>query len=468
MGGQNVVQIRDGETRDTLEQWYEDEMFACGYRGQPEIMRTLVARGADTVLWFQNLGLVWRPLAAGALRPPIRRGIGAAPSPNYPGTFGIAWTTVMKREVDKLGVPVLLNHRMTRVHRPDPNGPVLGIEVEAPQGIVNIRARKAVILCTGTWTDNYRMAAAWDPRISGPDTYGDGGTPCDGTLYVDSAGDGHLAAAEIGAGFSDMSFVSYLYTFLGSRSYWGWSPLESPTDWTKPNVQGGQGLSRSGRLIYVNNSGVRWVNEAVSGPSLPGYGGYIESTFVTTYLSLPQPRNVWGITDADGVAAMNWPEADIRNPNPRAGRMLDPACLAIADSLPQLAGLMGIPPAALATTITRYNGFVDANKDDDFGKPSPLFKVEKPPFFAGKLSLIRHTQRNGLRVNTKSQVLQQSDQRNGRLAISIDQEQVIPHLYAAGECGNSLGFRRPHNSLAHYVTAARIAGENAAREIPLG
>jgi succinate dehydrogenase/fumarate reductase flavoprotein subunit len=121
----------------------------------------------------------------------------------------------------------------------------------------------------------------------------------------------------------------------------------------------------------------------------------------------------------------------------------------------------------LQATVTKYNGFVDAGKDTEFGKPMPLSKIAKPPFYGAKASLIRHTQRNGLRVNSKSQVLEQSDQRDGFKPVSVDQEKAIPHLYAAGELGNALGWRRPHNSLGHYTTAARIAGENGAKETPL-
>lgn len=89
--------------------------------------------------------------------------------------------------------------------------------------------------------------------------------------------------------------------------------------------------------------------------------------------------------------------------------MFDPACIAIADSIPELAEKMGIPVAELEKTINRYNGFVDAGKDEDFGKTT-LFKIAKPPFYGLKASLIRHTQRNGIRVNTKSQVIEQADQ----------------------------------------------------------
>ena len=160
----------------------------------------------------------------------------------------------------------------------------------------------------------------------------------------------------------------------------------------------------------------------------------------------------------------------MRNPNPKVFPGFDPECVAIADTLAELATKMNIPAATFQATVSKYNGFVDAGVDEDFGKPLPLNKIQTPPFYAAKASLIRHTQRNGLRVNTKSQVLEQSDQIDGYSgvsegkSISIDAEKVIPRLYAAGETGNALGWRRPHNSLGHYATAARIAGENAAKE----
>jgi succinate dehydrogenase/fumarate reductase flavoprotein subunit len=484
LGGNNLVQQKAG-VDDDLEAWYRDEMYANEYRGQPEIMRTLVDRGADTVQWMDDLGLVWGDLSGGVLRPPVERGIRPAQSPNYAGgsgtpNSGIAWTQVWQKKLEELGVPILLNHRMTRVYRPDMMGPVQGVEVETEDGTINIKTRKAVILCSGTWTDNYRMAQAWDPRIVGPDCYGDGGTPTDGTLYVDSAGDGHLAAAEIGAGFSDMSFVSYLYIFYGARSYWGWG--EDPIDWTtNDNYAGGKGLRSRNmnweRVILVKNDGARWINEAEGDvPQVAGRGRYSEipeNPYTSAYLSLEQPRNAWAITDAAGAEAAEWPLDQMQNPNPKVGSMFDPACLAIADTLEELASKMNIPADALEETVDRYNGFVDAQEDEDFGKPMPMYKIATPPFYAAKASLIRHTQRNGLRVNTKSQVIEQSDQRDGYSgraedgSISVDDEKVIPHLYAAGECGNALGWRRPHNSLGHYATAARIAGENAADETPL-
>ena len=480
MGGGNVVQQRDG-VEDDVDSWYEAEMRSCEHRGQPEIMRMLCEKGADTVQWMQDLGFIWAPISAGVLGGEVQRGIQPDMNPDvYVGgrgtpNGGICWTQVWEKKLNELSVPMLLEHRMTQVYR-EPGGPVVGVEVETPDGVKNIKANKAVILCTGTWTDNARMAQAWDPRIVGPDTYGDGGTPCDGTLYVDSSGDGHIAANKIGARFSDMSFVSYLYMFFGSRSYWGWG--EEPVDWTTNEYYAaGKGVSRSADLyqkcILVNGNGVRYVNEASANDEIPeGMGALSENPemeFMAAYLALPQPRNVWLIADATTAEELAWPLDQIEDPNPKTGNMFDPECIAIADTVEDLAAQMGIDAATLQQTIDTYNASADAGEDSEFGKPGPLNKIETAPFYGLKASLIRHTQRNGLRVNTKSQVIdgwaEQGDVHEPYA--SIDDEPVIPRLYAAGELGDALGWRRVHNSLGHYTTCARVAGQNAAAETPL-
>ena len=475
MGGNNVVQQAAGVV-DNDEQWFEDEMYTSQYRAQPEIVRTLVANGADTVKWFQDLGIKYAPLSAGVLRPPIWRGITALQNPGvYPGgsgtpNTGISFTWVMWKKVQKQGTPILLNTRMLKMYR-DRNGVVVGIQARGPKGLMNIRARKGVVVAAGTWTDNQTMMQQWDPRTVGPDCYGDGGTPIDGTLYIDSAGDGHRACADIGAGLADMSFTSYLYTFFGGRSYWGWG--HDPIDWTtNTNYAAGKGLTQSAATfqstICVANNGKRYVNESTRFDAIPaGRGSYSENpemTWTTSYLALPQPRNVWMIADSTTAATLGWPISTMQNPDPKSGIMLDPTCLAIDDTIAGLAAKMGVNAANLQATITRYNGFVDSGTDADFGKPSPKGKILTGPFYGAKLSLIRHTQRNGLRVNTKMQVIEA--EQGDAAPQSIDQLTTIPHLYVAGESGDIVGYRRGHNTLAHYVTAARLCGMNAAKNVP--
>jgi succinate dehydrogenase/fumarate reductase flavoprotein subunit len=458
-------------------------LYSCDYRGDPDILRFLVKNGADTVKWLQDLGFIWAPLSSGVLRGPIRRGLAPAENPSvYAGgqgtpNSGICWTQTWEKKLAELKVPIELNTRMTKVYR-DGLGPVVGVEAKDASGkTINIKAKRGVVLCTGTWTDNAMMAKQWDPRIVGENAYGDGGVPAEKLLFVNSAGDGHLAANKIGAMFSDMSFVSYLYIFFGSRSYWGWG--EDPIDWTtNENYASGKGISRNAstfaRTIIVNGKGERYVNESEGARNDPGRGSFSENpewAYTAQYLAQPQPRNVWLIGDANDASELKWPMDQIENPNPRTGNMFDKALIAIDNSLDGLAAKIGINPANLKATIDRYNGFADRGQDEDFGKQGPLSRIETPPFYAFKASLIRHTQRNGIRVNTKSQVL---DGWNDYYvtgdrtvaAASIDDEPIIPRLYAAGELANSLGWRRPHNTLGHYTTVARFAGKGAAAESP--
>src|SRR5262249_13933625 len=93
-----------------------------------------------------------------------------------------------------------------------------------------------------------------------------------------------------------------------------------------------------------------------------------------------------------------------------------------------------------------YNSFVDAGKDADFGKPSPKYKIQTPPFYAGWSTPLVHDSLSGLRINSKSQV------------IDVNGE-VIPALYCAGESAG--GFSQ--HGLSKCIVFGRIAGREAAR-----
>jgi hypothetical protein len=519
MGGNNVVQQAAGVV-DTEEQWFQDEMYCSDYRAQPELVRWLVKNGADTVKFFQDLGIVYAPIAAGVLRPPMQRGITALPwdttplpagavaptnKVQYPGgsgfpNTGIAFTMVMYNEVKRLKIPIMLNTPMTKIFR-GADGVVKGVRAKTKAGkVLNIKATRGVVICAGTWTDNQAMMQQWDPRTVGPDCYGDGGTPTDGTLFCDSAGDGIRFAQTIGGAVADMSFASYLYIFFGARSYWGWAadPLTGKIDWSKNTVDGtktglptyasGKGLGHSAATfqstMIVAANGKRFVNESLRFSWTPtgGYAGkgsyseWPENAFTDAYLSLPQPRNAWMVADSVTAAALGWPldtkpldttpaiQSSIKSPDPKKGAMFDPACIAIDNDLGALADKMKVDKANFLAEVAKYNGFVTAGTDADFGKPTPKGKIATAPFYALKASLIRHTQRNGLRCNTKMQVIE--DKTGYAPATSIDKLKTIPHLYVAGESGDVFGWKRTHNTLAHYITCARAAGKNAAKKVP--
>ena len=57
--------------------------------------------------------------------------------------------------------------------------------------------------------------------------------------------------------------------------------------------------------------------------------------------------------------------------------------------------------ATLQATVERYNAFVDAGMDVDFGKPRPQYKIQTPPFYAAWATPLVHDTRAGLRINAQ-------------------------------------------------------------------
>jgi len=474
------IQKRLG-VEDHVEWGIEDELVMSDYRAVPDLVRTYVTGGAETCLWLERLGLTWADkLTNGDWGAGSRRDrhvlrthfAGKSPTGYYPGGFpdgqnGFALTTVLEKAVLDLKIPVLFQHRMRRIYR-EARGAVVGIEAETPQGVVQIRARKAVILASGGATTNEQLVRAWDPRLVNDAIYSDG------LPYMECMGDALLAAEDIGAGLSDMSFVSFLPVKFGSI-YYSLSQTEVD-DGVKVQTTGVPMTQRNDgyqHVILVKNDGQRYINEAEAthkNPDIPRDvqavppAEYPEEPFMRKFLALPNPKNVWAVVDSDSAEAMKWPTEEIAHPEPMRGHGLDPDSVATANTLEELAEQMGVDRENFLETVRRYNRFVDAGADEDFGKPGPLYALSRPPFYGVKMNLIRHTPAGGLRVNTKGQVLDRSAQWDGRIAKSIDDEATIPHLYAAGEASAFVGFRRAHRKTGPILTMGRIAGLAAAAE----
>jgi hypothetical protein len=157
---------------------------------------------------------------------------------------------------------------------------------------------------------------------------------------------------------------------------------------------------------------------------------------------------VWAIFDADAAARNKWkvtpPYVD-----PDGYFFSAKTLKGLAAAIKNEYQAKPMKGEILEATVERYNSFVEAGEDRDFGKPKPKYKIQTPPFYAAWGTPLVHDTRAGLRINAKCQVLDL----NGK---------IIPGLYGAGESAG--GFNQ--HGMGRCTTQGFIAGAAAAAEKP--
>ena len=370
----------------------------------------------------------------------------------------------------RAGVEILLAHRMTQIFRQAPtSGPVLGIAVDHNGARLNLRARKAVIIGTGGSTGNVNFRRMFDPRLT-EEYCGLAGMP-----WSDQDASGELAAMAIGAslwGFYNQTgeFGSNV-TKPGSIGcqynyrHLQWMPGSPVFDRARAT---GLRVANWQDVILVNMLGKRFYDETGGQYIANNYNSldpYVQGSWRNAK-NLPwNPNNflnaalagiddghngggpIWAIFDSDAVGREEWtpkpPYVDIAAGFFFAANRLSD----LAEKIVMKYQRIPIPPAHLEETVARYNSFVDTGVDEDFSKPTPMYKIARPPFYAAWATPVVHDTRAGLRINAKCQVIDMSGE-------------VIPGLYCGGESAG--GFSQ--HGLARAACQGYIAGKAAAAD----
>jgi len=462
LGGGTSMQKRHG-VEDSPDRMFEDLVNWFDYRfSDRETIRTFCDWSAPTYEWLVANGVPFHPDSLeGADGGPqtIKRSQRAlwkggvnATSPT--GAHGTLLMRPLEASARKLGVQILLRHSMISVVREGSfSGRVLGIMATNEGKSVTIQARKGVILGTGGHSSNVNLRRMFDARLT--DEYQVVGEP-----YSRQTGDAEMAAVRIGAslwGAANQTLETMARThvlekplYIGSQ----YGYVRSPADPGDPGVENivtspvfkniratGLTVKDHQNVIHMNQIGRRVVNELANGPE-----------WWNPCLALNGGQGngggpIWAIFDADAVKREGWicesPHVDLDG------------WFFTANSLEELAGKIiskyqkePVPSAALRESVARYNSFVQSGKDADFGKPTPRYNIQTPPFYAAWSTPCVHDCLSGLRINAKSQVIDWSGQ-------------VIPGLYCGGESAG--GFNQ--HGLAKCIVEGRIAGREAARSV---
>jgi succinate dehydrogenase/fumarate reductase flavoprotein subunit len=378
------------------------------------------------------------------------------------GSGGSGLVRALEKSARAKGVEILLQHKMTAVVRQEPtSGRVLGVKMTnlKNNSTVHIQARKAVIVCTGGSSSGVFVRTIFDPRLT--EEINAGGEP-----WTLQSGDAEQCGMAIGAALgatNNARCEAYASvnkaTWIGCRDgYMRWDPKSPVFD-----KAGATGISVTDYqdAILVNCTGHRFYNETVPAyqarlnvwdGAKPMYD-YCAAAFASAVVDGPNGAErvggpIWAIFDADAAKREKW---DLRPPFVDVARHY----FFSADTVAELASKLSqnqhqkvrIVPAALEQTVARYNSFVDTGMDADFGKPTPKYKIQTPPFYAAWATPVLHDCYSGLRVNEKCQVIDVLGN-------------VIPGFYCAGESAG--GFTL--HGLGRCIGTGYIAGTHAAAE----
>jgi flavocytochrome c len=389
---------------DSNEKHFQQTLAAGDYRADPEKVRILTSQGLDAVKWLESYGMKFNDKVIqiyGSLYPRTHMPLEAK---------GLGYIKTLKGAADKLGVKTITEMKVEEIIREKQlEGRVLGVRATDKAGkAVYVRAKKAVVLAAGGFGANKELRGMHDPRMRELTT----------TNGPHATGEVLLQAIDIGGYPVGMDHIQ-----------------------CNPGAPPGRSLRvilhiDVARYIMVDKRGKRFVAEDDR-----------RDVIRDAILNLPEQYG-FSVVDNDGYMIHDEIARKTVNKGLETGDAFK------ADTLEELAQKMGVPVNAFVETVKRFNSFVDAQNDADFGKKKHnLKKIEKAPFWSCLAGMSVHHTMGGLNINTRTQVLD----RHGK---------VIPALYAAGEItGGIHGANRVGgNAILDIMVFGRIAGANAAAE----
>ena len=424
--------VRDGHTQDLSrvnveayprEQYLGDLINTSANLSDPALVRALVDQSYETVEWMRDHGVEWE-LAIGKLVDPSKLG----PDETYvlpPGGAlrsvheGVGLVACLFRAVEEAGIDVWYDAPAQGFLTA--GSTVTGVRVRQRDAMVDVRG--TVVLASGGFEANPEMrrrylGGGWDlVKVRG--TRFNMGTMLREALEIGGQPAGH----------------------------WGGCHAV-PLDVNAPPVGDLARTDKTSRYSYpygilVNIEGVRFVDEGEN---------QVWLTYAKTGEAIrAQPR-------ATAVQIFDQRTLHLLEPRYSTGDPIQ------ADSIRELAEMLGIPPRKLEQTVETYNAAVPDGEFDPFRldglstdetlsppKSNWATPIDQPPFVAYQVTCGITFTYGGLKIDERAQVL--------------DTEGVpMPGLYATGEITGGFFFHNyPAGSgLMRGAVFGRIAGESAA------
>lgn len=382
---------------DSVELMELDTMIGGKGINDPELVETLCANSADAIDWLDEQGITLHNVSSfgGASVKRIHRPVNAEGKTVSVGSYMIP---LLQENCEKAGVKMMLDTTATEILT-DANGAAAGIKATGSTGETVTVNAKAVVLTTGGFGANLDMVVKYKPELKGFMT----------TNAAGIQGQGIEMAEAIGAATVDMDQIQI-----------------HPTVEANTAALITEGLRGDGAVL-INAEGKRFIDEVgtrdvVSAAEIAQTGSYS-----------------WLVVDQAMVDASSVIQGYIKKGYTVTGETYE-----------ELGKAMGVDAAAFAETMEKWNGYVEAKNDPDFGRTSFANPLNTAPYYAVKVTAGVHHTMGGLKINANTEVLNEKGE-------------VIPGLFAAGEVtGGVHGANRlGGNAVADFTVFGRIAGAAA-------
>ena len=382
---------------DSVELMELDTMIGGKGINDPELVETLCANSADAIDWLDEHGITLHNVSSfgGASVKRIHRPVNAEGKTVSVGSYMIP---LLQENCEKAGVKMMLDTTATEILT-DANGAAVGVKATGASGETVTVNAKAVVLATGGFGANLDMVVKYKPELKGFMT----------TNAPGIQGQGIEMAQAIGAATVDMDQIQI-----------------HPTVEANTAALITEGLRGDGAIL-INEEGQRFIDEVgtrdvVSAAEIAQTGSYS-----------------WLVVDQAMVDASSVIQGYIKKGYTVTGSTYE-----------ELGEAMGVDAAAFAETMEKWNGYVEAKNDPDFGRTSFANPLNTAPYYAVKVTAGVHHTMGGLKINANTEVLNEKGE-------------VIPGLFAAGEVtGGVHGANRlGGNAVADFTVFGRIAGAAA-------
>ena len=382
---------------DSVELMELDTMIGGKGINDPELVETLCANSADAIDWLDEHGITLHNVSSfgGASVKRIHRPVNAEGKTVSVGSYMIP---LLQENCEKAGVKMMLDTTATEILT-DANGAAGGVKATGASGETVTVNAKAVVLATGGFGANLDMVVKYKPELKGFMT----------TNAPGIQGQGIEMAQAIGAATVDMDQIQI-----------------HPTVEANTAALITEGLRGDGAIL-INEEGKRFIDEVgtrdvVSAAEIAQTGSYS-----------------WLVVDQAMVDASSVIQGYIKKGYTVTGETYE-----------ELGKAMGVDAAAFAETMDKWNGYVEAKNDPDFGRTSFANPLNTAPYYAVKVTAGVHHTMGGLKINANTEVLNEKGE-------------VIPGLFAAGEVtGGVHGANRlGGNAVADFTVFGRIAGAAA-------